>query len=98
MTAMTMEFDGVRELSMDEVDAVSGAGAAALARGVMMAMLLDHHGNQDGDAFDEGAAIGTGVTAGLRVAAKAGCASCGVAAVGAGAVTAGLVLADTFGT
>ena len=25
MSAMTMEFDGVRELSMEEVDAVSGA-------------------------------------------------------------------------
>ncbi len=25
MTAMTMEFDGVRELSMDEVEAVAGA-------------------------------------------------------------------------
>jgi len=27
MTAMTMEFDGVRELSMEEIDAVAGGPA-----------------------------------------------------------------------
>jgi len=34
MSAMTMEFDGVRELSMEEVDAVSGARVQAVVRGL----------------------------------------------------------------
>lgn len=34
MTAMTKDFDGVRKLSLDEIDTVSGAAAPAVYYGV----------------------------------------------------------------
>ncbi|MBI1264394.1 MAG: hypothetical protein GC187_06640 [Alphaproteobacteria bacterium] len=62
MSAMTMEFDGVRELSMEEVDAVSG-GCGFTETAARIA---------------EGAAIGAAVGAatggfGAMVVYRAGC-------------------------
>ncbi|MEQ8403798.1 MAG: hypothetical protein RKE49_01790 [Oceanicaulis sp.] len=98
MTAMTMEFDGVRELSAGEVGAVAGAGARGAALMPALGRVLDYFGNQDGDPFDEAVAIGAAATAGLGAAGTAGCAPCGAAAAGTALVTAGFGLADTFGT
>ena len=98
MSAMTMEFDGVRELSMEEVDAVAGGAVRGASVLPAISAVLDHFGNQDGDAFDEGAAVTGAVTAGFVAATAAGCVPCGAIAAGTGLLTAGLVLADTFAT
>ena len=79
MTAMVQHFDGVRELSMEEVDAVSGAGIGEFLDNVANAVDV----NNDGDVFDE---VALGATA---VAVGAGFAGAAPVAVTFGVIAAG---------
>ena len=85
MSAMTMEFDGVRELSMEEVDAVSGAlgplavfaiavgaGAGAGAVSSLVGQMTDGKPGVNWGAVGAGAAAGAGVAMMAAGAAAAG--------------------------
>jgi hypothetical protein len=66
MTTMTTEFDGLRELALEEIDQVSGGNGVMIAVGIY----LDRAGNQDGDPFDEYAVLGA--SSGTAVAGAGG--------------------------
>lgn len=99
MTAMTMEFNGVRELTLDEIDEVSGAlgvpgaiiGFVFGAVGAGAAYIATHAGGgTSGDASAGGAiaAIAGGGLTGAAAGFTGGYIGMGIAAVG-GTVTAG---------
>jgi hypothetical protein len=54
MSAMTMEFDGVRELSMEEVDAVSGGSRIVRAARWLRDLIRDGIAWETGKAMVEG--------------------------------------------